>query len=126
VTALHRRRRVFCALVALNLVELAGVLMVGPGFWVGFAVSFSILLADMVYLRRLAVRTQRRRQREARRAVWVAAEQAAVRREHARRAAERQAAVRRAAVDREQARRDAARHATTYVERYTPRTAPGT
>ena len=31
---MHRRRRVFVALVVLNLVELAGVFLVGPGFWI--------------------------------------------------------------------------------------------
>jgi hypothetical protein len=124
VTALHRRRRIFVALVALNLVELAGVFLVGPGFWVGFAVSATLLVVDIAYLRHLALRTARERARAARRAAWVQAQQAAVRREHARRAAERQAAQRRATYEREQARREAARQATTYVERYTPRTAP--
>ena len=40
-TALHRRRRVLVALIGLNLVEVAGALLVGPGFWIGFTVSFS-------------------------------------------------------------------------------------
>ncbi len=55
-TAVHRRRRVLVALVLLNLVELAGVFLVGPGFWIGFSVSFTVLLADLVYLRRRADR----------------------------------------------------------------------
>jgi hypothetical protein len=121
-TALHRRRRVFLALVLLNLIELAGVFLVGPGFWIGFSVSFAVLLADLVYLRRRAVTAARVRRSRARRAAWVAAEQAAVRLEHERRAAERLAHLRRVAAQREEARRTAA---SPYVERYAPRTAPG-
>jgi hypothetical protein len=121
-TALHRRRRVFLALVLLNLVELAGVFLVGPGFWIGFSVSFAVLLADLVYLRRRAVAAARSRQSRARRAAWVAAEQAAVRREHERRSVERLSHLRRVAADRDEARR---RAASPYVERYAPRTAPG-
>jgi hypothetical protein len=124
-TALHRRRRVFLALVLLNVVELAGVVLVGPGFWIGFSVSFVVLLADLVYLRRRAVAAAQRRRALRRRAAWVAREQAAVRREHDRRAAERVAALRRAAAERDSARREAARQATDYVERYHRRTAPG-
>ena len=62
ITALQRRRRVFLALVLLNLVELAGVVLVGPGFWIGFAVTFALLLADLAYLRHRAVVTERLRQ----------------------------------------------------------------
>jgi hypothetical protein len=124
-TALHRRRRVLLALVLLNLVELAGVMLVGPGFWVGFSVSFVVLVADMVYLRQRAVAAARLRRARQRQTHRVAAQQAAVRREHDRRAAQRLAALRRAAAEREGARREAARHATEYVERYTPRTARG-
>jgi hypothetical protein len=86
---MHRRRRVLVALVVLNLVELAGVVLVGPGFWIGFSVSFTVLVADLVYLRRRAVVAARRRRALRRRQAWIAAEQAAVRREHDRRAAER-------------------------------------
>jgi hypothetical protein len=121
-TALHRRRRVFLALVLLNLIELAGVFLVGPGFWIGFSVSFAVLLADLVYLRRRALAGARSRRSRARRAAWVAAEQAAVRREHERRSAERLAHLRRVAAERDDARR---RAASPYVERYAPRTAPG-
>ena len=124
--ALYRRRRVFLALVLLNVAELAGVFLVGPGFWTGFAVSFAVLLADMIYLRRQAVLARRRQRVERRRASWVAAQQAAVRREHDRRAAERKEIARRAAADREAARRDAAQRASDYVERYARRTATGT
>jgi hypothetical protein len=88
-STLHRRRRVFVALILLNVIELAGVVLVGPGFWIGFSVSFTVLLADLVYLRRQAVVTARRRRAVRRRQAWIAAEQAAVRREHERRAAQR-------------------------------------
>jgi len=115
VTALHRRRRVFLALVLLNAVELAGVFLVGPGFWNGFSVSFVVLLADLAYLRRRAVATQRHQRVVRQREAWVAREQAAVRREHSRRAAERAATARKVVQE-----RDAARRGVTpgYVERY--------
>ena len=93
-TAVHRRRRVLVALVLLNLVELAGVFLVGTGFWIGFSVSFTVLLADLVYLRRRAVVTARRRRTLRRRQAWISVQQAAVRREHERRAAQRKAAAR--------------------------------
>ena len=108
-TAVHRRRRVLVALVLLNLVEVAGVFLVGPGFWIGFSVSFTVLLADLVYLRRRAVVTARRRRALRRRQAWIAAQQAAVRREHERRAAQRRAAARVAVSSRWEARRPLAR-----------------
>jgi hypothetical protein len=106
--------------VLLNLVELAGVLLVGPGFWIGFSVSFAVLLADLVYLRQRALASARLRRTRLRQARWIAAEQAAVRREHDRRAAVRATALRRSALEREEARRAARRHAIDYVERYGP------
>jgi len=117
-TALHRRRRVFLALILLNLIELAGVFLVGPGFWVGFSVSFTVLLADLVYLRQRAVAADRVRRARQRRARWIAQEQAAVRREHDRRAASRAAAVRQALAERDDARRAARRQSSPYTERY--------
>jgi hypothetical protein len=117
-TAIHRRRRVLAALVLLNLVELGGVALVGPGFWIGFVVTFMLLAVYAVHLRNRALETARTRRAEARRAAWVAAQQAAVRREHARRAAERREAARRAAAEREAARREAALRAADHVERY--------
>src|SRR5690606_26430909 len=113
-TALHRRRRVLLALILLNLLELGGVVLVGPGFWIGFSVSAVVLLAYLVYLRRLAVVLAKRRRARLRHAAWVQAQQAAVRREHDRRAAERAAAARRAIAEREWARRDAVRRSTEY------------
>jgi hypothetical protein len=103
--AIHRRRRVLAALVVLNLVELAGVVAVGPGFWVGFAVTATLLFAYLVYLRNLAVADQRRRRVEARRAARIAAQQAEVRREQDRRAAARRETARRMAEQRESLRR---------------------
>ena len=120
-TALHRRRRVLLALVLLNLVEIAGVLLVGPGFWIGFSVSCVVLLAYLVYLRRRAMVAARLRRARLRKLAWIRTEQAAVRREHDRRSAERQAAARHAVAERDRARREAARASTDYMERY-PRT----
>jgi len=118
VSALHRRRRVFLALVLLNLIELAGVFLVGPGFWIGFSVSFTVLLADLVYLRQRALASLRLRRARLRRARWIAQEQAAVRREHDRRSALRAAAVRQALAERDDARRAALRQSSSYTERY--------
>jgi hypothetical protein len=105
--AVYRRRRVLAALLLLNLVELAGVVVVGPGFWIGFAVTGTALAAFLVHLRNLALADQRRRRAEARRAAWLAARQAEVRREQDRRAAQRRAAARRMAGQRESLRRAA-------------------
>lgn len=105
--AIYRRRRLLAALVALNLVELTGALLLGPTFWPGFAVTATLLVAFLVYLRTLAIADQRRRRLEARRAALVAAQQAEVRREQARRAAARREAAKRAAAQREALRRSA-------------------
>ena len=102
----------------LNLVELAGVVLVGPGFWIGFSVSFTVLVADLVYLRQRALAAARVRRAFLRRARWVAQQQAAVRREHDRRAAARAASLREAAASRDSARRAAVRDSSSYVERY--------
>jgi len=118
-TALHRRRRVLAALVLLNIVELAGVVLVGPGFWIGFAVTATALVADLAYLRHRAVLAQRRRRVLRRRMAWIAAEQAAIRREHERRAAEREAQARRVAASRLDARRLAVPRTEHYPRRRT-------
>lgn len=107
--AVYRRRRVFAALVLLNLVELVGVIFVSPGFWISTAVTGTLLVAYVAHLRQRAITEQRRRRDEARYAAWVAARQAAVRREQARRAAARREALRQQLLEREQARREAAR-----------------
>ena len=105
-------------MILLNLIELAGVFLVGPGFWIGFSVSFTVLLADLMYLRQRAVASARVRRAHVRRARWIAQEQAAVRREHDRRSAMRAALVRQALAERDDARRAALRHASSYTESY--------
>jgi hypothetical protein len=90
-----------------NLVELVGVAAVGPGFWVGFAVTATLLIAYTAHLRNRAVHERRRRRTEAREAAWLAARQAEVRREQARRAAARREGQRRLAAQREALRRSA-------------------
>jgi hypothetical protein len=105
--AVVRRRRVFAALLLLNVIELIGVLTVGPGFWIGFAVTGTLLALYLVHLRNRALADRRRRRVEAREAAWLAARQAEVRREQARRAAARREAQRRLAAQRESVRRAA-------------------
>ena len=105
--AVVRRRRVFASLLLLNVIELIGVFAVGPGFWIGFAVTGTLLVVDLVHLRNRALADRRRRRIEAREAAWLAARQAEVRREQARRAAARREAQRRLAAQREAVRRAA-------------------
>ncbi|NJP32832.1 hypothetical protein HCJ94_12750 [Micromonospora sp. HSS6-12] len=105
--AVYRRRRVLAALLLLNTVELVGVLVVGPGFWISFAVTGTLLIVYVVHLRSHALTDQRRRRAQAREAAWLAARQAEVRREQARRAAARREAQRRLAAQREAVRRTA-------------------
>ncbi|MBB2945964.1 hypothetical protein FB565_005722 [Actinoplanes lutulentus] len=105
--AVVRRRRVFAALALLNAIELVGVLAVGPGFWISFAVTGSLLGLYLVHLRNRAIADRRRRKVQAREAAWLAARQAEVRREQARRAAARREAQRRLAAEREAVRRAA-------------------
>ena len=104
---IYRRRRVLAALVLLNLVEVAGVIIVGPGFWISVSVTGTLLVVYVAYLRHCAVVEQRRRRQQAREAAWLAARQAEVRREQARRAAARREAQRRLAAQREAVRRAA-------------------
>jgi len=105
--AVYRRRRVFASLLLLNVVELVGVVAVGPGFWVSFAVTGTLLVAYTAHLRNRALHEQRRRRAQAREAAWLAARQAEVRREQARRAAARRENQRRLAAQREALRRAA-------------------
>jgi hypothetical protein len=102
-----RRRRVFAALLLLNVIELIGVLAVGPGFWISFAVTGTLLAIYLVHLRNRAIADRHRRRVEAREAAWLAARQAEVRREQARRAAARREAQRRLAAQKEAVRRAA-------------------
>jgi hypothetical protein len=105
--AVVRRRRVFAALLLLNAIELVGVVVVGPGFWIGFAVTGALLGVYLIHLRNHAIADRRRRRVEAREAAWLAARQAEVRREQARRAAARREAQRRLAAQKEAVRRTA-------------------
>ncbi|WP_433347094.1 divisome protein SepX/GlpR [Micromonospora sp. CA-111912] len=105
--AIYRRRRVLAALLLLNFVELIGVVVVGPGFWISFSVTATLLVTYVVHLRKLALVERRRRRAQAREAAWLAARHAEVRREQARRAAARREAQRRLAAQREAVRRRA-------------------
>ncbi len=91
----------------LNLVELSGVVVAGPGFWSGFSVTAVLLAGYVVHLRNVAIADRRRQRTEAREAAWLAARQAEVRREQARRVAERREMQRRLAEQREAVRRAA-------------------
>lgn len=62
-----RRRRVLAVLTGLFGAQIAGLLMVGPGFWVGVSLS-GVLLVGYVALLREAVAGERRRRAAARRA----------------------------------------------------------
>lgn len=105
--AVYRRRRVLAALLLLNFVELIGVIVVSPGFWISFSVTATLLVAYVVHLRGRALAERRRRRAQAREAAWLAARQAEVRREQARRAAVRRETQRRLAAQREVVRRAA-------------------
>src|SRR5947209_1193804 len=83
------RARVLAALVLLNLIELCGVWLLGPGFWIGSAPSLALLGAYLVHLRNRALVERQRRRATARHAAWLAARQAELRREQTRRAAAR-------------------------------------
>src|SRR5262249_34522667 len=107
--AVYRRRRVLLAFALFNIVELCGVALVSPGFWIGSALSGTLMLAYLVPLRNRALSERRRGRAEARYAAWIAARQAAVRREQARRAALRREAVAQQLAERDRARREAAR-----------------
>jgi hypothetical protein len=105
--AVIRRRRVLAALLLLNVTELIGVFAVGPGFWIGSAVTGTLLAVYLAHLRNRALADRRRRRIEAREAAWLAARQAEVRREQERRAAARRDAQRRIAAQKEAVRRAA-------------------
>jgi hypothetical protein len=102
--------------VLLNVIELIGVATVSSGFWTGFAVTGMLLGGYLVRLRNSALADARERRIEMRRATIVAAEQAEIRAEHARRLAARREALRRAAAARATAQRDAQRLSQRYVD----------
>jgi hypothetical protein len=118
--AVYRRRRVFAALVLLNVVELVGVGFVGPGFWISAGVTGAMFVGYLVHLRNQAILEHRRHRAAARYATWVAARQAAVRREQARRVAARRELLRQQLLEREQARREAAKVAARSAVRGRP------
>jgi len=90
----YRRRQVLSALILLNLVQLAGVFVVGPGFWVSLTVTGAMLFLYLGHLRGEALRMARRRRAEARQALWLAEQQALVRESQRRRAEARREAAR--------------------------------
>ena len=114
--AVNRRRRVLAALVLLNVIELVGVGLVGPGFWIGSAPSLLMLLYYLVHLRHRAVVERRQRLAAARRAARLAARQAELRREQAQRQAARREALRRAAAARAAAQRESLRLSQRYLD----------
>jgi len=111
----YRRRRVLAALVLLNVVEIIGVLVAGPGFWVGVAVTATLLLGYLAHLRNTALAERRRRRQLARRAAWLAVRQAEVRT-----AQERRTVARREAQRRLTAQREAVRRAIAGLDRSSP------
>jgi hypothetical protein len=111
--AIYRRRRVLLALVLLNISELCGVGLLGPGFWIGSAPSLVLLAAYLVHLRNRALLDRRRRRVAAR----LAARETALRRVAAARAAERREILRRAAAARATAQRESVRLSQRYVAR---------
>jgi hypothetical protein len=115
--AIYRRRRVLLALVLLNISELGGVGLLGPGFWIGSAPSLCLLAAYVVHLRNRALTERRRRRAAAARAARIAQRQAELRREQARRLAARREALRRAAAARAAAQRESVRLSQRYVDR---------
>jgi hypothetical protein len=92
--SVYRRRQVLASLVLLNLVQLAGVALVGPGFWISFSVTFAMLALYLGHLRGQALRLARRRRAEARQAAWLLEQQAQVRLAQERRALARREAAR--------------------------------
>ncbi len=113
--AIYRRRRVLAALVLLNASELCGVWLLGPGLWIGSAPSLFLLAAYLVHLRNRALSDRRCFRAAARRAAWLAAREAELRREQALRAAARREALRRAAAARAAAQRESVRLSQRYV-----------
>jgi hypothetical protein len=55
----RRHRRILYVLLALTLVELVGVVVAGPGFWIGAALSLGLVIAYVWFLRARAKRIVR-------------------------------------------------------------------
>lgn len=92
--AVYRRRQVLAALALLNVVQLVGVVLVGPGFWISATVTAAMSVLYLGHLRGQALRMARRRRAEARQAAWLAEQQAMVREAQRRRAEERRRTAR--------------------------------
>jgi len=60
---LARRRRLLAGLLVLAAAQVAGVMAIGPGFWVGQLVADVMLVGYLGHLRQEAVRARRRRAR---------------------------------------------------------------
>jgi hypothetical protein len=114
--AVYRRRRVLAALVLFNVIELTGLVVVGPGFGVSCVVSGTLLVGYLIHLRNRALRDRRRRRAALRREVWLARRQAELQAEQARRVALRREALRRAAAARAAAQREQMRLSQRYVD----------
>jgi hypothetical protein len=102
---MYRRRRALLLLALLTLAEAGAASLWARPLWIAVSFSGFLLVAYVVHLRNRALVDQRRRRAEARYAVWIAARQAAVRREQARRAAARRELLERQLAARELARR---------------------
>ncbi|WP_020525918.1 divisome protein SepX/GlpR [Catelliglobosispora koreensis] len=92
--SVFRRRQVLASLLLLNLVQLIGVALVGPGFWISASVTAAMLVLYLGHLRGQALRMARRRRAEARQAAWLAEQQARVRLAQEQRAEARREAAR--------------------------------
>jgi hypothetical protein len=114
--AVYRRRRVLLALVLLNAAESVGIALVGPGFWIGLAVSGTLLIAYLVHLRARAVVEADQRRARARQAARIARRDAERQARYEARVAARREALRRAAAARALAQRDAQRLSQRYVD----------
>jgi hypothetical protein len=125
--AVYRRRRVLAALAFFNAVELVGVFFVGPGFWIGFGASFTLLMLYIGHLRGRALTEQRRRREEFLDALWLEEQQAEVRQAQRRRAEARREAARllQEELVRQRALLQAALSATPSVEADLPRAVGG-
>lgn len=118
--AVYRRRRVLAALVLFNLVQIAGLFVVGPGFGVTCAVSGTLLVCYLVHLRNRAIIERRQRRADRRREAWLAQRQAEWVAEQERRQAQRRDALRRAAAARAAALREQSRLSQRYVDSSRP------
>lgn len=115
---IYRRRRALVLLALLTVAEAVTAALAVRTLWIAVSFTGFMLVAFVVHLRNRALTDQRRRRAEARYARWVAAHQAAVRREQARRAA-----ARRELLDRQLAARELARRAELRGRPYDSRAA---